>query len=561
MLCNIKILLLFQKIPFFVKKLQKLLLYICLVLFGIRCAQITPLSGGKKDNTPPKAITYKPANVSLNFNSKIIEIHFDEYIVIKDIANQFIITPQVKETPEILVTGKNLRIVFKEPLLPNTTYKLSFGNAITDLNENNILPNFEYIFSTGSTIDSLKLSGQVLNSMNQKPASEILIGLYNMNANDSIIFNDKPIYITKSNSDGNFTFNYLPNSLFKIVGIKDQNKNLLYDGSEEQIAFKKNFVSPKDSDFISLTLFKETPSKNFIKRSYSPQYGKAFIIYNKAQLDIKTVEANGLIAYEQNKSNDTLILYYTNKFDTLAAYIKYQSRKTDTLYIKISTRTAFEKLVKNKELKYTIRPDFNQALPFYTLPGFELNIPVDLKNLKEDKIALIQKTDSGSIKLPFTILKDKDHLTSFKVQAEFKPEVSYELTINKGFISNDESRANDSITYKFTTTSVDDYAHLKMKLLFPMKENYIIMLMNDKEQIVDERTVEFSLTSTSEKIVEYKNLIPGTYFFRIVEDVNKNGHFDVGNYFLKQQPEFIFIDPTPIKLLAGWEIENEWIIK
>jgi uncharacterized protein (DUF2141 family) len=100
-----------------------------------------------------------------------------------------------------------------------------------------------------------------------------------------------------------------------------------------------------------------------------------------------------------------------------------------------------------------------------------------------------------------------------------------------------------------------------MKLLFPKKEKYIVMLLNEKEMIINETGVEFSLTSTSEKLITYKNLLPGNYFIKVVEDANKNGHFDVGDFFIHQQPEPVFINPTPIKLLAGWEIENEWIIK
>jgi uncharacterized protein (DUF2141 family) len=100
-----------------------------------------------------------------------------------------------------------------------------------------------------------------------------------------------------------------------------------------------------------------------------------------------------------------------------------------------------------------------------------------------------------------------------------------------------------------------------MKFFFPKKENYIIMLLNEKEQLVNESFVEFSLNSTSEKIIVYKNLIPGNYFIKIVEDVNKNRLFDMGDYFLNKQPETIFVNATAIKLLAGWEIENEWIVK
>ena len=186
-------------------------------MFSTRCAQITPLTGGKKDATPPKALTYYPKNASLNFNSKVIEIQFNEYISLKDIVNQFIITPQTKEIPDIQAFGKKLKIVFNETLLPNTTYKLAFGNAISDLNESNTIQNFEYIFSTGETIDSLKLSGKVISALDMQPVSKILIGLYERDAEDSIVYKQKPLYISKTNEAGEFKFNYLPNTFFKIV--------------------------------------------------------------------------------------------------------------------------------------------------------------------------------------------------------------------------------------------------------------------------------------------------------------------------------------------------------
>ncbi len=190
-------------------------LYILLALSLSRCAQITPLTGGKKDTTPPKMLSALPANASLNFNSKQIFIQFDEYIQLRDITNQFIITPQTKELPDIEAQGKTLKINFTESLLPNTTYKLAFGNAIVDLHEGNALPNFEYVFSTGNKIDSLKLIGQLINAINKKVAPNLLVGLYSNLANDSIVYKEKPLYITRTNANGNYEFNYLPTNSFK----------------------------------------------------------------------------------------------------------------------------------------------------------------------------------------------------------------------------------------------------------------------------------------------------------------------------------------------------------
>ncbi len=544
------------------KKLQKLLIYICIVLFSARCAQITPLTGGKKDITPPKLVSSIPENAALNFSSKTIEVQFDEYITIKDIANQFIITPQTKEIPEIQAQGKKLKITFNENLLPNTTYKLAFGNAISDLNESNTLSNFEYIFSTGSTIDSLKIQGKIISALNKSPSANILVGLYDSKSNDSIIYREKPLYISKTNQNGVFNFNYLPRASFKIVGINDQNKNLLYDGSDEQIAFTKELINTIDTNpRSSFLLFKETPSKSFIKKSFSPEYGKAYIIFNKPQLDIKKVVANGLVDYILSGLKDSLTIFFSNKFDTLETLIEYESRKTDTLYVKVLSKSSFDNQIKNNSIKYTLKPNFSNFLACYEKPTFELNFPIYKNGIVAEKIILIEKSDSVTKNLSFQILNESKWSSHFIVQADFKPETNYILTLKKGAITDSSKRMNDSVSYNFKTTVLDDYSQLKMKLLFPKKENYLVRLLNDKEQLISEKIIELSLTSTSEKIVEFNNLVPGNYFLQVVEDANKNGLFDMGNYFLGTQPETIFVNSMPIKLLAGWEIENDWIVK
>jgi hypothetical protein len=540
--------------------LQKLVLYICIVFLCAQCAQITPLTGGKRDNTPPKVISFRPENASLNFNSKMIEIQFDEYIILKDIANQFIITPQTKEIPDIQASGKKLLISFKEELLPNTTYKMAFGNAITDLNESNIIQNFEYIFSTGPNIDSLKIKGHILNMADKSPATQILVGLYDVASSDSVIYKDKPLYITKTDGSGNFSFNYLPDAKFKIVGIKDQNKNLMYDGSEEQIAFLKDPIAIKDTGNISLILFNEMPTKSFIKKTYTTEYGKAFIVYNKPQFDIINVNAkSSLINFKWNELRDTLSLFYNNKYDTLETYIQYSSKKTDTLLINILSEKGLKR--NGAKINYTFKTNITSTLPFFALPNIELNFPINIKSINNSVINLIENMDNEAKPIPFTLLSDTGFINSFQVNALLKPETNYTLTIPKGAVSDNYSRTNDSTTFRFATTSSDDYAQLNLKLLFPKKENYIVMLFNEKDKLINKMIVEFSLASTSEKVMSYKNLLPGNYFIRIVEDINKNGAFDVGDYFLKKQPEVIFVNTTAIKLLAGWEIENEWIVK
>lgn len=535
-----------------------------MLLLCVRCAQITPLTGGKKDTEAPKLLKAVPANASLNVQPKTIELTFDEYITLKDVMNQFVITPQTKQFPEIEASGKKVKVKFNEALLPNTTYKLSFGNAIVDLRESNNLPNFEYVFSTGSTIDSLKLRGAIENAMDKKAAAQVLVGLYPAASADSIIYKEKPLYLIRTDEQGRFAFNYLPDKAFKIVAIKDQNKNLLYDGSEEQIAFVPQTADPKDTAEIRMRLFKEIPYKSFIRRHFSVEPGRANIAFNKPQSGV-TVKAEGLILTRWNSLGDTLSLYYANRFDTLTTYISYASGKTDTLYIRIPAENAksSERGLARKATSYIIKSNLeNASIPYFLVPEFQLNFPVYSKQVKKENIVLVEKRDTARAAVKsYTLIADSEPALSFTLQTEFMPESSYTLSILDSAFTNDYKRFNDSTGYKFRTTTPDDYAGLSMKLMFPKKENYIVLLKNDKGQVIDRRVIELSLTSTAEKLIVYKNLLPGNYYIEAIEDTNKNGLFDTGNYFLRTQPEIIFINSAAIKLLAGWEIENEWLVQ
>ena len=548
--------------PFFANlKLKNIVIYISLILLCINCAQITPLTGGKVDTTPPKAVQYTPKNASVNFKQKIIEIEFNEYIALKDVANQFIITPQTKQNPSIEVIEKKIKIVFNEQLMPNTTYKLSFGNSIVDIRESNAIQNFEYVFSTGSIIDSLAINGFVVSSNNNKPASNILVGLYLPNSEDSIIYKEKPLYISKTDVDGKFSFRYLPDSPFKIIAIKDDNKNLMYDGSIEEIGFNINTINPADTTLIHLKLFKEKPTKQFLKKMLTPEYGKAILIYNIGCDQITKIDAKGLISYSTNTFKDSLTLYYTNTFDTLKAIITYKEQRKDTVLIKIPSEKDFEKIKKAKGLKYYIKTNFSGSFPYFETLSFELNTIYDIHKLNIKEISLFETLDSINTKKEIEIIENKEKKNAYYIKTNLKEGSQYSLTFNKAVFKDDIGRVNDSVNFKFNTTLIEDYGKLNIKLTFSKKENYLIFLLNEKDEIVKKNQIELSLASSSTKLIEFYNVLPGKYFIKIVEDTNKNNAFDTGNFLLKKQSEIIYFNNLPIKILPGWEIENEWIVK
>ncbi len=545
---------------FILLKLKNLAIYISIILLYTKCAQITPLTGGKTDATPPKVLLCSPKNASVNFNQKTIEIDFDEFITLKDLVNQFIITPQTNQLPNIQVQSKKIKIEFKEELLPNTTYKLFFGNAIVDIRENNPLSNFEYIFSTGSMIDNQVLKGKVINAQNNKALSNILVGLYKANATDSILYIEKPTYASFTNTNGEFSFNYLPKSDFKIIAIKDENKNLMYDGSIEQIGFKSAKISTLDTSLIQLRLFREIPTKQFLKKTITPEYGKAVLIYNTPCSNNIKITAKGLTDYSFNVTMDSISLYYKNVFDTLKIIVSDKDKHIDSISILIPSENDLVKIKKNKGLKYTIKPNFSKTFPYFETLTFDLNVPYNIENLNKRDLTINEIKDSIKTKMEFEILKNEERPNSYSIKTKIKGESSYLITFNKELFKNDIGRTNDSVGYLFNTTSGDDYGILNLKLTFPEKGKYLILLLNENYEIVKKSQIELSLSSSSTTNFTFNNLLPGSYFVKVVVDANKNNQFDTGNYFKNIQPELIFFNNSPIKILSGWEIENEWII-
>ena len=537
--------------------MKHLVILITTIFLLTQCAQITPLTGGKKDTEAPKVLKCEPENASLNFNTSKIEIQFDEYIILKDLTNQLIVTPQTKELPEVEVQGKKLIVQFKEALLLNTTYRIAFGNSIVDMREGNILSNFEYIFSTGNSIDSLTLKGTVSNYKNKNKENDVVIGLYNANSNDSVVFNTKPLYITKTNANGEFIFNYLPQSKYKIVGIKDNNKNLMYDGSDEQIAFLDDNINTSDNTYHNLVLFKEIPNKSYLKKTIPKEYGILELVFNKPQA-IKTIDSKGIVSYSQNKTKDTLCLYYQDVYDTLSVSIKYSENKSEDFKIKIPSRIEFEKLNATKNLKYKLATTPNNNLPYYQNIALLFNYPITQKQINSAEILFYELNDTLEVKKEFKLVLDKEYPSVLSIQTSLKEESSYKLIIPTGCIINGNGRFNDSIIYSFKTNSKEDYAQLIANILFPNKENYIVQLLNDKNQVIKEEKVSFSLTSTSEKQFNFNFLPSATYHLQIIEDANKNGLFDTGDYLKHIQPEKIYIYNQPIKLLSGWELETKW---
>ena len=230
-----------------IRKLKYLLFGLALLLmalFSQRCANAVAPTGGPKDTKPPVVVGTVPENHSTNFVGKKIEITFDEYVTLDNAKQNVMISPPMKEKPDIKLKNKTVVVKFKEPLADNTTYTINFGTAIKDLHEGNLFENYLYSFSTGDHVDSLSIAGKVLNAVDQKPVEDAYVSLYAADqANlDSLPLSEIPNYITKTDKEGKFRLDGLADKQYLVFALKDANANLYFDLPNEEVAFLDTLV-------------------------------------------------------------------------------------------------------------------------------------------------------------------------------------------------------------------------------------------------------------------------------------------------------------------------------
>ncbi len=209
----------------------------------LSCAQQGSLTGGPKDEKPPEILASDPPNYSIHFAAPVVKILFNEYFVLKEIQKQLVISPPMAKKPEFKIRGKELEILFKDSLLPDRTYAINFGEAIADLNEGNAIKNFQYVFSTGSTIDSLEVSGKVVMALDGKPAEDVTVMLY-AGSSDTLPLKSMPLYIARTTKEGKFTLKNVAGGAYQIFALKDGNTNYRYDMPTESIAFQDSLIRP-----------------------------------------------------------------------------------------------------------------------------------------------------------------------------------------------------------------------------------------------------------------------------------------------------------------------------
>ena len=513
------------------KKIYSLFLFVFLICLTFSCAKTGRPDGGPKDENAPLFVTAKPPYESTNFNKKEIKLNFDEYIVLKELNKQLVVSPPMKNPPLITPQGtpsEFLKIEIIDTLKLNTTYIFNFGNAIQDNNEGNQLENFKYVFSTGDYIDSLTTFGSVKDAKLLETPRSVNVLMYRIDStfNDSIIYKRKPDYVTSTLDTTNYTFTNLRKGKYLLLALKEPLNDYIFNPKTDKIGVYKNYIQlPKDSILENpLVLFKEEQPFEFARAKETKKGKIEFGFYGdpkamKVRLLSKTPEQfKSISKFDTEKDTlnywftpletDSLNFTVTNKefIDTIT--VRLRKKKIDSLIVSASTSNILD-----------LRDTF----------FIRSNTPI--VKIDTTKINLF---DKDTLAVNYTINRSK---TENKIAVIFdkKPKNNYKLLMYKNALTDIFEVANDSTTYAFKTIEIEDYGRITIKVENLKSKNVIIELLSGKNQ--DKLIERRFITSSSQLIFDL--LKPMKYTVRAIIDENKNNKWDTGSYLKKQMPEKI----------------------
>ena len=520
---------------------------VTLILMSLfNCAKRGFPTGGEPDKTPPKMVKSQPEEFSTNFDEKRIRIYFDEYIKVKNIQKQLIISPPIKEGGYVIYpqgsSSKYIDIQILDTLQPNTTYSFNFGQSIVDNNEENPYDYFKYVFSTGSYIDSLEVTGTIKDALDRNPEKFVSVMLYEIDStyNDSTIYKKTPTYITNTlDSLTEFKLSNLRAGKYKMLALKDKASNYLFNPLTDKIGYVEQEVTVPTDSFYTITLFKEIPE---FKATRPAQISKNMIAFgHEGPVDSMKVTINSEVP-ENFRFKTTR---HPEK-DTLRYWFENLKPETDSLLFTVS-KGAYSKdfTVKIKDME---KDSMNLSV------NYRGNIPPngDFKVISNTPIVAIDQNtisiqNKDSIPVAFTAkLNEKNN--SLDVFFEKKENQRYKIQMLPKTITDFYGEINDTLNYTLITKENKDYGNIQLTYggsEYPV----LIQVVNEKLELIAEQ-----YATEPQDSYNFPYIDPQFVYFRVIYDTNKNGKWDTGNYLKNKQPEIVKYFPKKVEIRANWDV-------
>jgi hypothetical protein len=542
------------------------------ILLGISCATPGNPIGGPKDETPPVPIHFSPKNFSTNFSARTIVVRFDENIQMRNLNQQLVVSPPMATRPQITSNNRTLTIRLQDDTLrENSTYVFSFGDAVVDMNEGNVLSNFQYVFSTGETIDSLSVVGEIIDAFTLEPLKNISVVLID-NLDSLGSRTARPIYVAKGDEDGFFRFDFLKEGCFYLAAINDKNNDWTYDSLQEEIAFMYACVTPiyikktscSDScrigdslsdhthdsvehhfeEFHHLLMFRQELPQGVTKSEFLSNTVVSLEFRNPTEnmefqiLLPDTIPVDYRVRWDKNKQKADIFLSKTG-----IRNLWLSAKDGDFLDTLKFLNTKFQDTLVPPRVILTS----GQELPYFDTLKLSFSQPIrDIK----DTFWLFVGNDS--IATPLTHYSFNESRTQIVFDIVLGQKTSFRFLIRDSLFFDYFDKTNkDTLTLSFKTNSPETYARLEVTI--PNKPEYpcILQVLNERMDLVEQRILESDSVS-------FTTLKPGKYRLRLIVDENENGRWDAGNLRERRLPELVYVLPKILSLEADWEYDEEW---
>ena len=510
------------------------------VIFILSCAASGTLGGGPRDSSPPALIKENSSpNYSTKWTERKITLEFDEYVVLRDPIKQVLVSPPLVYLPQYKTRGKIIYVEFndKEVLKPDATYVFNFGESIQDFTEGNKLENFRFVFATGDKIDSLEVSGKIIDAFTGQPQEGVTVMLYDK-LQDSAIVNEKPFYFSKTNKAGEYKIENIKKDTFRIVAIKDLNLSLTWNEASEAIAFSDSLVVFRDSVIAieqNIKISQAYP-KYKIADTKEPYHGVFNLRLNTMPYSEINMTLLSETDYYKALVGDTIKLWIPTIPDSVMLDLGF-----DTLIVK--SKLTSDKTPKKLRITY-----IDEKKIVTPLTGIKILSSQPIASWDFDSITV--RNDTAVIKLDWKLNKIDD--IRYELMAEEWPkEKRLNLKIGRNTFVDIYGNGNDSLKSTWDIYPDERLANIQLNIngLNPSYQYLIQMLERDK--IVDKRNI----TNVADSVLIIEKVIPGEYKIRIIEDTNNNDRWDPSEYWKKTQAEKVKVFDLE-KLKENWTVES-----
>ena len=590
--------------------------YLLVFLLLVSCAKMGQPDGGWFDETPPKVIGASPADGAVNVNQKKINIYFDEFIKLDNPSEKVVVSPPQLEQPEIKGAGRRIQISLVDSLKANTTYTIDFSDAISDNNEGNPMGNYTYSFSTGAAIDTMEVSGYVLESENLEPIKGILVGLYADHADSA--FRTKPMLrVSRTDSRGRFVIKGVAPGSYRIYALQDQDGDYKFSQKSEKIAFSHDIIVPSckpdvrqdttwvDSlhiksidqvdythflpDNIVLRAFTEPLTDRFFLKAERQKANSFTLFFSYGdsilpQIKGLNFDAENAFLVEASEKKDTITYWLKDTAlvnqDTLLMDITY--RMTDSTGVLVNKTDSAQEIL-SKEPYVKRMKEQEKELAAWTKKqekkkkkGEPYDSVMEVKPLDVQLSASSQFDPDQNVIFSFPTPLAKVDTAAIHLYAKhdtlwYRAPMEFLPLENRKYELRGEWRPDIEYSLEVDSAAFEDIYGLASK---PIKQGFKVnsldtygtLLVNITSlhdlplivQLLDAQDKVVKETKTVNGVAEFYYLKPQKYYMRLIVDRNNNGKWDTGNYDNDQQAEEVYYYPEAIECKAKWDLTESW---